>query len=900
MFAMAFKSLSRFTLAFAACMGLCVPWCMAWAQNVEQRAEIGEKGNLRNGPGQNERILAVLHPGERVQVLQQDGVWTQIRRAAERRTPAHEGWIGTKLLRLNGAPLPMASAPASVPVAIAPVSEPVAAAPVPEPVTAAPKLEPEVAATPQFSAIAPLAEQEATATAPEPETVTSAPPSKDPAPVPKLLAVALAPEPITKTPPPQPIAAASPPKLVAAATTPEPAAAATTPPPERYLVQVLVTSVPLYTSPDAAAPMLARVEQGAQLEADAKRGDWYHVKRADGDEGWVLNAPADGGTTLAVRPFPADRRIAYEAKALDPRAPESLISEKTAEAQSAPEEAGIERRRPTGTPIEQRLPVIDPSQVAPPSPLLPREDLPVRDRWRLMKSLGLLPYEPLDPYNPNVVKGDLPVLEHLLGEEWFFNMSAISDSLLESRKLPTPVGAQSSLNPGANGTFGRGRSTVFAETAIVSLALIKGNTTFKPPEYEFRFVPVFNFNRVMTQEVRAVNINPAFGTDRNDNFVGVQELFVDKHLRNVSPRYDFDSLRVGIQPFTADFRGFLFLDQPFGVRLFGNRDNNLWQYNAAWFRRLEKDTNSGLNDVGKRLRADDVFVFNLYRQDSLVPGFTTQGIVLYNRNREGDRPDLYNANGFLERPAVFGTGRGHNYDVTYLGLNGDGHFGRWNLTASAYYAVGTDDRGMISGQKERIGAYFGAAELSRDFSWVRLRASALYASGDKDPYDSKAGGFDAVLENPQFAGADTSYWIRQSIPLIGGGGTALSIRNGVLASLRSSREFGQSNFTNPGLHLLGVGADFDVSPRMRVISNVNYLEFDNLSTLAVLRNQQLHSTRIGTDVSVGLQYRPHFTQNIVLNASIAALLPGKGLRELYGNAVDGTQYSALINLLLTF
>jgi len=157
-----------------------------------------------------------------------------------------------------------------------------------------------------------------------------------------------------------------------------------------------------------------------------------------------------------------------------------------------------------------------------------------------------------------------------------------------------------------------------------------------------------------------------------------------------------------------------------------------------------------------------------------------------------------------------------------------------------------------------------------------------------------------VLENPQFAGADTSYWIRQAVPLVGGGGVALSMRNGVLPSLRSSREFGQSNFTNPGLHLLGMGADFDVTPRLRVISNVNYLEFDNLSSLAVLRNQRFSSVRIGTDVSVGVQYRPYFTQNVVLNASIGALFPGKGLKEIYGNSVDSTQYSGLINLLLTF
>ena len=39
---------------------------------------------------------------------------------------------------------------------------------------------------------------------------------------------------------------------------------------------------------------------------------------------------------------------------------------------------------------------------------------------------------------------------------------------------------------------------------------------------------------------------------RTDDHVGVQDLYVDKHLRNVSDRYDFDSIRFGIQPITAD------------------------------------------------------------------------------------------------------------------------------------------------------------------------------------------------------------------------------------------------------------------------------------------------------------------------------------------------------------
>ena len=671
---------------------------------------------------------------------------------------------------------------------------------------------------------------------------------------------------------------------------------------ERFLLHVEVPEIPIYETPDASDLVIGWLEQGIEIEADQQSGDWYRIKRSSGEMGWVLNATVATGLAIMVRPFPADRRIAYEAASTDPRVPQSLPPETLAQQAEArrTETPPIERRRPRGAPLEPRLPLLDPTRVVPPSPLYRSEELPVRDRWRLVKALGLLPYEPLDPYNPNVIKGDLPVLHKELGEDWFFVLTAISDTLIEGRRLPTPTGLQSTQSPGSNETFGRGRQTTLAETNILSLALIKGDTTFKPPEYEYRFVPVINLNRAITQEVRAVKIDPAFGTNRNDYFLGVQELFFDKHLRDVSPRYDFDSVRFGIQPFTADFRGFLFLDQPFGLRLFGIRDNNQWQYNAAWFRRLEKDTNSGLNDISRRMRSDDIFVFNLYRQDFPVPGFTSQGIVLYNRNREGDGPDFYNANGLLERPAVFGTGRPHNYDVAYLGYNGDGHFGKWNLSASAYLALGRDDRGMFSGRSESIGALFGAVELSRDFDWMRVRASGLYASGDKDPYDGRAQGFDAVLENPQFAGADTSYWIRQAVPLIGGGGVALSMRNGVLPALRSSREFGQSNFTNPGLHLLGLGADFDVKPGLRVVSNVNYLEFDNVSSLAVLRNQRLNSARIGVDVSVGVQYRPYFTQNVIVNASVGALFPGKGLRELYGNALDSTQYSALINVLLTF
>ena len=568
------------------------------------------------------------------------------------------------------------------------------------------------------------------------------------------------------------------------------------------------------------------------------------------------------------------------------------------------------RRVGPSEPLRYVPPVADPSQVPPPLANTPRESLPVVDRWRIMQALGLVSNW-YDPYHQNVLKGDLPLgeepwlkarfpgLARRLGNEWFLNVGVVSDTLVELRRLPTPVGPQTSDRPGSLDTFGRGRQSTIAETLATSVSLIKGDTTFRPPDYELRLSPVFNLNRSQAQEVRALRVDPREGKVRDDRHATLQEAFVDMHLRNVSARYDFDSVRVGIQPFISDFRGFLFNDVPLGVRLFGNRDNNRWQYNLAWFRRLEKDTNSGLNDLGRPLRRDDVFVANAYRQDWPLTGYTSQATVVLNVNREGGET-YFDRNGFLTRPAVLGDERGHDYRVAYLGYNGDGHLGRWNLTVSAYAALGRDDRSPLAQRPQSIRAGFAAAELSRDFSWVRLRMNALVQSGDKDPFDGRATGFDAILENPQFAGADTSFFIRQAVPLVGGGGVALSGRNGVLASLRSSKDEGQSNFVNPGLALVGAGADVDLTPQVRLIGNLSYLRFADTTVLGVLRNQAPPPRGIGWDVSAAVQWRPFMSQNVVFNFSAAALLPGKGLKQLYDEGERGPQYSVLGNLLLTF
>jgi len=514
----------------------------------------------------------------------------------------------------------------------------------------------------------------------------------------------------------------------------------------------------------------------------------------------------------------------------------------------------------------------------------------VPDRWRIVDSLPGYDHSLWNPYQRNVLKGDKPVWG-----EWFFSLTALSDTVIELRSLPTPVGSQTTNNAGDIDIFGSGKQSTFNQNLLVELVWLRGDTVFRPPDWEFRFIPVFNFNHSEAEEVRALHIDPRDGITRNDDHVGIQGAFVDYHIRNVSERYDFDSIRVGIQPFNADFRGFLFQDSPFGVRLFGTRDNNIFQYNLAWFRRLEKDTNSGLNDAGVRLRDDDVFVANLYWQDFLKKGFISQLTLLHNRNREDDF--FYDNNGFIARPASLGQEMPRNYDITYLGYNGDGHIGRLNLTTSLYAAAGTNEPGVMNDKRTDVRATFAAFEAGMDVNWIRLRATAVHASGDRNPFDDVETGFDAVFENPIIAGADTSFWIRQGVPFIAGGGVTLSTRNGLLPNLRSSKEHGQSNFTNPGLRLLGVGADLDFTPTTRLSFNANHLSFDRTEVIEVLRQQRNIDREIGWDISAALIWRPMAIQNIVARLSVAKLMPADGFDDLFKTE---SNYSVLGNLILTY
>ncbi len=659
----------------------------------------------------------------------------------------------------------------------------------------------------------------------------------------------------------------------------------------------------------------------------------------------VIAAPAASlPTSTVTQSSTSALTMAWLAAVLQdvPAEGDAAATQDAADVQAAPAGPPNERAAPPPTPVEETLidgrrrpdiirPLPDPIDQfnpgavrSPPPEAFPTDHIAVPDRWRLIQSLGIVRERWWDPYNQNTLKGDRPLcipteeeqerrraagiprcatprILGLTGPDWFFVGSAVSDTVIEPRSFPIPGGEQNTQRPDSNDVFGRNNSMVFAQTFIFSAALIKGSTAYKPPDVEWRVTLAAQANYVDVPERRVLDVRPSVGSNRFDYAVGVQEAFLDYHVINTSYRYDFWSIRVGIQPFNLDFRGFLFQDQQLGFRLFGNRDNNRWQFNLAAIWRLEKDTNSGLNNLFQTPRQDWVLHANVYRQDFPFVGLTSEASVTWNINRERDDIEI-DDNGFPVRPAILGNLQARNYDAWYFGYNVDGRIGRMNLSASAYALFGTDRNNIFTGEPANIRAFFAAAEPSYDFNWVRLRGAALFASGDNDPFDNVQRGFDAIFENPIFAGADTSYWIRQTIPFAGGArAVSLNGRNGILNTLRSSKEQGQSSFVNPGTMLLGVGADFDITPALRLSTNVNHLWFHRTGTLNVLRQQQTIRRDLGWDLSAAVIWRPTMIQNVVFRLSGAVLQPGTGFRDLFTNVPrDDRYYSVLFNAIVTY
>lgn len=547
-------------------------------------------------------------------------------------------------------------------------------------------------------------------------------------------------------------------------------------------------------------------------------------------------------------------------------------------------------------------------------------DEPVPNRWfigfgrwqRYADPSAETPYQagPLrtwHPYLQSLLKGDAPII----GQDIFLNLTLTDFSLFEGRRLPVPSGV-STARPDSSEFFGRSEEILFSNDFQLGIDIFRGETAFEPVQWAIRLLHVYNINYIGIEEANVLDPDPRGSegnrTSRRKDFFSLQEAFFELHIRDLTHTYDFVSSRFGIQPFVSDFRGFIFNDSNLGIRLFGNYDNNRLQWNVAFFDMREKDTYSDLNEFDARDQR--VFIANVYRQDLFTKGYTGQ-LSFHASFDEASRH--YDKNGFLVRPEPLGDVRDHYVQSYYLGWTGDGHIGRVNITHAAYLALGEDSHNGIADRRVNIFGQMAALELSLDKDWLRHKLSVFYASGDDDPRDSVASGFDTILDRPFFIGGPFSYYVHQGFNLAG---TSVNFkqRDSLIPDFRSSKTEGQANFVNPGAVIVGYGTDADITPKLKAFANVNYIWTATTEPTRQVLFTNHASNEIGLDVSLGVQWRPLLTDNVIVSAGVGALIPGAGYKDIYRantrpvpgfpqeevGPVDGFLFSALLTVTLTY
>ncbi len=217
-------------------------------------------------------------------------------------------------------------------------------------------------------------------------------------------------------------------------------------------------------------------------------------------------------------------------------------------------------------------PTLPPLGFSGPSSIIPTEGqntshfVPVEDRWRI----GFPEWDrygkghPVgddypsvqgkwyDPYNQNVLKGDYPIS----GNDTFLKLNFKQLNLLELRQTPIPTTPfEATLFPFENEFFGDPNQFFFTQYNSAAVDLFKGDAGFKPMDWRFRANFIFNHNYLRVNELAVVSPDVTDGRNRHRAHFAIEEWFYETKIADMSPNYDFLSIRAGSQPFTSDFRG---------------------------------------------------------------------------------------------------------------------------------------------------------------------------------------------------------------------------------------------------------------------------------------------------------------------------------------------------------
>src|SRR3990167_445973 len=200
---------------------------------------------------------------------------------------------------------------------------------------------------------------------------------------------------------------------------------------------------------DAASPGAGDPQEAANPQSDA----------AAGQEA----APLPGGETDADGALIDGRRRPGFNKQL----PEKVEQDNPGAVNAPPPEAFYDKYDGEGPVGDLGLDVALPDRWRIMSSLCPQTDKATgkkdRSLYTLFPKLEYVCHSQLDPFHHNLLKGDRPLARgkrpgFLKGDDWYLLAGAVSDTVVEPRSFPIPVGNQTKTNPNAIDVFGRGHS----------------------------------------------------------------------------------------------------------------------------------------------------------------------------------------------------------------------------------------------------------------------------------------------------------------------------------------------------------------------------------------------------------------------------------------------------------
>ena len=463
--------------------------------------------------------------------------------------------------------------------------------------------------------------------------------------------------------------------------------------------------------------------------------------------------------------------------------------------------------------VDPRAP--DPQQQVGPS--IQRSSL--ADRWRYLDPNGLIvSYSLLNPYRQNPLKGDFAVL----GQNTFSVFNLVVNPA-------AAVSSQENVDPQFNSRF------------IGALELFNGLTVFRPKSWSIKgsFQGLFNRGNADLEEIELL------------------ELFGEAKLADVSATsYDFASTRLGIQAFASDFNGLIFNDINLGGQLFGESGRNRYRWALAGFSQRQKTAGNGIEFDALD---QTVLVGNLVVEDLFAGGFN----------------GLFSVHANLDRSVDLLTGGPNDLNVFYVGFASDGHLGRIELNPTLYLAFGEEDFNELAQQPVSVTAFLAGLEFAYRQNWRTYRAAVFVASGDDDPTDDQAKGFDGVLDNVVLFGGPASFVI--------GGSQFGTRRNSFLPADRVGVQGSatRANFVNPGMQLFNVGVDAVFTPKLFFQLNYNFFRF--FETAVLEAGGGSISNTLGHEINAAFRFRAFLDENVVFQFGGGALFPGDGGQQLLGS-----------------